>query len=178
MKDFLELCRARFSCRNYTGESVPREKLERCIEAARLAPSACNSQPWSFVVVDSPDRLADIAKCTQVMDGVNAFTNKAGAFIAVVEEHASLFPAIGKLIESQYFARNDLGAAALAICLEAADQGLGTCIMGIFDRPSLCRLLDIPEEKRISVVIAVGIPADNRTHEKRRRPIGEIVRYV
>lgn len=179
MKDFLDLCRARYSCRNFTGERVPREKLERCIEAARLAPSACNAQPWGFVVVDSPEKLPAVAKCAQPLEGFNKFTDKAGAFIIVMEEHAVLMPGIRKLIDSQYFAKGDCGMAALSICLEAADQGLGTCIIGMFDREGLCKELDIPIEKTFTVMIAVGIPADaDREHPKNRKAAEEIARYV
>lgn len=178
MKDFLELCKTRQSCRNFDGRSVEREKLTKCVEAARLAPSGCNSQPWSFVVVDDPKLVPEVAKCAQVMEGVNTFTDKAGAFIVVLEEHAVLLPGIRKLLDSQYFAKHDVGAATLALCLEAAEQGLGSCIMGMFDREKLSGLLDIPIEKRFAVVIALGYPAEERIREKRRKPLEEIVRYV
>ncbi|MDR1965757.1 MAG: nitroreductase family protein, partial [Synergistaceae bacterium] len=93
MSDFLELCRQRQSCRSFSGERVERAKLEKCVEAGWLAPSGCNGQPWSFVVVDDPKKTAEVAKCAQPM-GNNGFTDKAGAFIVVLEEHAVLMPAL------------------------------------------------------------------------------------
>ena len=75
MKDFFDLIARRESCRNYDpNKKVETEKLVKCIEAARLAPSACNSQPWSFVVVNSPSVSPQVAKCVQGM-GMNRFTD-------------------------------------------------------------------------------------------------------
>lgn len=178
MKDFLELCKTRQSCRNFSGKAVEREKLERCIEAASLAPSGCNSQPWSFVVIDDPKLLQEVAKCAQPMEGLNQFTDKAGAFIVVLEEHAVLMPMIRKLLDSQYFAKGDLGAATVSICYEAADQGLGTCILGMYDREKLCQLLSIPMEKQFGAFIAVGYPAEETIRPKVRKPLADIARYM
>ena len=178
MKDFLELCKTRQSCRNFNGKPVEREKLTKCVEAARLAPSGCNAQPWSFVVVDDPAVVPKVAACAQPVEGWNTFTSKAGAFIVVLEEHAVLLPKIRCLLDSQYFAKGDLGAAALSICLEATDQGLGVCILGIYDREKLCQTLGIPIEKQFGVLIALGYPTDETVRPKTRKPLDEIVRYV
>ena len=175
--EFMELCKRRQSCRSYADRPVEREKLTRCIEAARLAPSACNSQPWSFVVVVNPALLPEVAKCTQQL-GANGFTSEVKAFIVVLEEHAVLSPRLREFMDSQYFAKGDLGGAALAICLEAEAQGLGTCIMGLFNREGLCNLLDIPKEKRFFCVIAVGYPASDKVRDKIRKPLEEIVRFA
>ncbi|MDR3135814.1 MAG: nitroreductase family protein, partial [Deltaproteobacteria bacterium] len=146
MTEFIEHALQRESCRQYSDQPVERQKLVKCLEAARLTPSACNSQPWSFVVVDSPEKVAEVAKTTMQL-GINEYIAKAKAFFVVVEEHAKLIPKIASLIDSQYFARGDLGAASYALTLEAASLGLGTCILGLFDRPKLRELLDIPVDK-------------------------------
>ena len=177
MQDFLELCRRRESCRNFSEKPVEREKLERCVEAARLTQSGCNSQPWSFVVVDTPEMVREVAKCGQQM-GINAFLEKAQAFIIVLEEHAALMPMIRSVLDSQYFAKGDLGAAAHTVCLAAAEQGLGTCMIGLYNRERLCELLDIPAEKQFAAYIAVGYPATDKPREKTRKPLAEIVRYA
>lgn len=130
MQDFMELCQRRQSCRDFADKPVEREKLVRCIEAARLAPSGCNAQPWSFVVVENPDIVPEVAKCSQQL-GFNEYISKARAFIVVLEEHAVLMPAIRRIVDSQYFAKGDLGAAVLSICLQAESMGLGSCILGI-----------------------------------------------
>lgn len=177
MNDFLELCQRRQSCRDFSDRPVEHEKLLKCIEAARLTPSACNSQPWSFVVVETPEVVSQIAPCAQQM-GMNPFLTKAKAFIVVLEEHAVLAPVIRKLIDSQYFAKGDLGATTMCICLEAESQGLGTCIIGIYDREKICELLNIPIEKQFAALIAVGYPADNKIREKSRKVLTDIVRFV
>ena len=72
---FLDLVKKRYSVRNYQSTVVPRDKIERCIEAARLAPSACNSQPWKFVVVDEPELIGELAKAA--FEGLLDFNNFA-----------------------------------------------------------------------------------------------------
>ena len=177
MKDFLELAAQRQSCRAFADKPVEHEKLVKCIEAARLAPSGCNAQPWSFVVVETPALAAEVAKACQPMD-MNGWNTSAKAFIVVLEEHAVLMPAIRKMIESQYFAKADVGGAYLSICLEAASLGLGTCLMGMFDREHLAKTLDIPIEKTFAVVVAVGYPADEKIRDKKRKPLEEIARFM
>ena len=177
MGEFLELSKRRQSCRKYDGRKVEHEKLAACVEAARLAPSACNSQPWSFVVVENETLLPEVAKCAQ-SSGINQFTENAGAFFVVLEEHAVLMPNLRKMLDSQYFAKCDVGGVIYALTLAAAEQGLGTCIIGMFDRPRLCELLDIPVEKHIAMLIAVGYPAEDAVRDKVRKPVADIVRYV
>ncbi|MDR1132736.1 MAG: nitroreductase family protein [Synergistaceae bacterium] len=177
MGDFLELAARRQSCRSFSGAKTDRDKLTKCVEAARLAPSGCNGQPWSFVVVDDPDKVAEVGKCGRAF-GSNAFTEKAGAFIVVLEEYAELKPALREVLDSQFFAKGDIGGAVLSICLEAADLGLGTCIIGLFNREKIAELLGLPREQRIGALISVGCPSDGTIRPKVRKPLEEIVRYV
>ena len=177
MNDFLELCLRRQSCRSFADTPVEHEKLLKCVEAGNFAPSACNSQPWSFVVAETPDLVSEAAKCGQQMN-MNAFLTNAKAFIIVLEEHAVLNASVRKILDSQYFAKGDLGAATVQVCLEAETQGLGTCIIGVYDREGLCKLLNIPTEKQFAAFIAVGYPADNKVRIKDRKPIEEKVRFV
>ncbi|MDR1438705.1 MAG: nitroreductase family protein [Clostridiales bacterium] len=177
MGDFLELCRNRQSCRKFSDRSVEREKLLKCVEAGQLAPSACNSQPWSFVVAEKPDVVAEVAKCGQQMN-FNGFLSGAKAFIVILEEHAVLAPPIRKIFDSQSFAKGDLGAATVQTCLEAASLGLGTCIIGLYDRERLCELLGIPAGKQFGAFIAVGYPADEKIRPKDRKPLESVARFV
>ena len=179
MNDFLELAARRQSCRDFSGARVERGKLTKCVEAGRLAPSGCNGQPWSFVVVDDPEKVAVLAKCAQPFGATtNIFTDKAGAFIVVLEEHAVLMPMVRKMVDSQIFAKGDIGGAVLNICLEAADLGLGTCIIGFYDRETIAATLGLPPEQRFGALIAVGCPASDAIRPKVRKPLEEIVRYV
>ncbi len=178
MKDFFDLIARRESCRNYDpNKKVETEKLVKCIEAARLAPSDCNSQPWSFVVVNSPSVSPQVAKCVQGM-GMNRFTDNCPAFLIVVEEKATLTAKISGAFKDQQFAQIDIGLATSQICLAAVDQGLSTCIMGWLDEKKLKELLQIPKSKRIRLVLSVGYAADERLREKKRKNLDEIMRIV
>lgn len=178
MKDFFDLIARRESCRRYDPEkSVEKEKLIKCIEAARIAPSACNSQPWSFVVANSPSISPQVAKCVQGM-GMNRFTDGCPAFLVVVEEKAKLMSVFGGAMQDQQFAQTDIGIAAAYICLAAVEQGLSTCIMGWLDEKKLRALLGIPKSKRIRLVLSVGYAASGGLREKKRKQLEEIMRFV
>jgi nitroreductase len=177
MNDFLDLCLRRQSCRNFSDRPVEHEKLVKCVEAGRLTPSGCNAQPWSFVVAESPDVVTEVAKCGQLLK-MNPFLSKAKAFIVVLEEHAVLAPLIRPLLDSQYFAKGDLGAATVHICLEAAAQGLGSCIIGMYDREKICELLNISVGRQFGALIAIGYPADDRIRPKDRKKFEEVARFV
>jgi nitroreductase len=177
MEDFMELCLRRQSCRSYADKPVEHEKLVRCVEAARLAPSGCNAQPWSFVVVENPDLVPEVAKSSQQLGG-NEYISQAKAFIVVLEEHAVLMPRLRCMLDSQYFAKGDIGMAILHICLEAETLGLGTCILGLYDRDKLCKLLDIPTDKQFGGLVALGYPASNEVRPKVRKPLENIARFI
>ncbi|MDL2307737.1 nitroreductase family protein [Desulfovibrio sp. OttesenSCG-928-C06] len=177
MSDFFELCKRRQSCRSFADKPVEHEKLVKCIEAARLAPSGCNAQPWSFVVVEDPAIVPEVAKAAMQL-GVNEYMAGAKAFIVVLEEHAVLIPAVRKVFDSQTFAKGDMGAAIMCITLAAEEQGIGSCVLGLYDRERLCELLDIPADKRFGGLIALGYPSKDRIREKARKPLEDIVRFV
>ncbi|MDR1545366.1 MAG: nitroreductase family protein [Deltaproteobacteria bacterium] len=177
MADFLELAARRQSCRVFSDLPVEHEKLVKCVEAARLAPSACNSQPWKFVVVEKPELVTEVAKCTNQL-GINANLSKAKAFVVILEDHAKLMSKLAALVDSQTHAKGDLGGAALSLCLEAESLGLGACMVGLFDRPKLSELLDLPADQRYFLVVAVGYPATPKVRNKDRKPLEDIVRFV
>ncbi len=177
MKDFFELCKQRQSCRDFADKPIEHEKLIKCIEAARLAPSACNSQPWRFVVAETPDIVKQVAKCTQEL-GINAYTDGAKAFIIVLEDHAVLMPKIRSFLDSQYFAKGDLGAAEVTLCYAAQEQGLGSCVLGIYNREKLCEILNLKPDTRFFCVIALGYPKNETTLPKKRKDIEEIAKFV
>jgi nitroreductase len=102
----------------------------------------------------------------------------AKAFIIVLEEHAVLSPVISCFLDSQYYAKGDIGAATAYICLEATAQGLGSCIIGIYDRKKIGELLNIPVEKQFGSVIALGYPLNDIVRQKKRKAFEDIVRFV
>ena len=176
MSDFFELVSKRESCRAYSTKEVEKEKLLKCIEAARLSPSACNSQPWSFVVATG-ERGNEVAKCTQ-KSGMNKFTDNCPAFIIITEEQASLSAKIAGVIASQHYAQIDIGLATAHICYAATEQGLSTCILGWFDEKKLAETLGIPKSKRIRLVISIGYAENENLREKKRKSFDDIVTFV
>ena len=83
--EFIDLVKKRQSDRKYKNTPVDREMIIRCLEATRLAPSACNSQPWKFVVVDKPELLSEMASAAAGM-GMNKFAVQCPVIVAVVLE--------------------------------------------------------------------------------------------
>lgn len=177
MSSFIDLCASRQSCRKFSDKPVEREKLISCVEAARLAPSGCNSQPWSFILVRDPALVAKVAKATMQLE-LNSWTDTVPAFFVVIEEHAVLMPKLRCVIDSQYFAGGDVGAATAYLCLEAEAQGLGTCVLGMFDRENLSQILDIPADKRIRLIVAAGYQEEPIVRPKKRKPLEQILWVV
>ncbi len=178
MNDFMKLVDARQSCRSYDPSLRPtREQLERCIEAARLAPSACNSQPWHFTVVNDPAIASAVAEATQLY-GLNKFTANCPAFIVICEQPARLLARVANVVTQQHYAPMDIGIATAHLCYAAAAQGLSTCIMGCFNEDRLRELLPLPEKGRVKLVLAIGTAAEDPHREKKRKPMEEICTYV
>ena len=176
--NFSELINKRESCRSYNGASVEREKIANCIDAARLAPSACNSQPWKFIVVDEAEKHSKMADFVHdKILGMNKFAEKAGAFIVVIEEKAVLSAKIAEKIKSQNYAQMDLGMAVENLCLMAAEQGLGTCILGWFEEKNIKKLLNIPSSRRVRLVISIGTPETDKIRTKIRKNTADILSY-
>lgn len=176
--NFLELAKSRYSCRSYKDEPVERAKLISCVEAAINGPSACNSQPWSFIITD--DREKALALSETMRDGplrMNAFTKDCPAFIVIVEEAANISAKLGAKYKDQEYAQIDIGIAAQSICLNATDLGLGTCIMGWFNEKNAAKLLGVPRGKRIRLIISVGYPAGTPPKSKNRKPFEQKVRF-
>ncbi len=176
--DFLEFVSTRQSDRAFDpNRMVEKEKLERIIQAARLAPSACNAQPWHLIVVDEPELKNKVADATSArLLGINHFTKQAPIHILLVEEKVNLTSGIGGLIKSKDYAQLDLGIVAAHIALAAHAEGLGSCILGWFDEPKMRQLLDIPKNKRVWLDIVIGYSVQP-LREKKRKPISEIVTY-
>ena len=173
MKDFFELVNNRQSCRKYLDKPVEKEKLIKCIEAARVAPSACNSQPWHFVIVNNRELSAKVADCIQ--DSImNKFTRECRAFIIAVEESGNITSRAGELLKKQDFRATDVAIACEHICLMAEELELGTCILGWFNEKNLKNLLNINKNKWVRLVIAIGYPADKTVRKKVRKDLNDI----
>ncbi len=177
MDEYFNLIRLRQSCRNFSGRPVEREKLIKCAEAARLAPSACNSQPWEFVAVTGGPLREKAAQCAQAL-GFNQFTQKCPAFVAAVEKTALLDTPQKRGIPDQMYAQFDLGLATMQFCLAATAQGLATCILGGVDKESLNKLLKVSGKERVYVLLAVGYAADASLRTKQRKSLDDVIRFA
>ena len=165
---FLELVAARQSDRVYDGgREVEPEKLERILEAARLAPSACNAQPWRFVVVTDKELAVKVGKATAGL-GMNKFAKDAPVHILVIEESANITSKLGGKVKDKHFPLIDLGIATAHISLAAESEGLGSCILGWFDEKEIKKLTGIPANKRLLLDIVVGYPAKEKRKKIRK----------
>ncbi|MDR0989369.1 MAG: nitroreductase family protein [Prevotellaceae bacterium] len=174
--NFLELVAARQSDRAYdNSRPVEPEKLERILEAARLAPSACNAQPWRFVVVTDAGLAARVGKATASL-GMNKFARQAPVHILVVEESANITSMLGAKIKQKYFPLMDIGIVAAHIALAAQSEGLGSCILGWFDEKTIKELTGIPAGKRLLLDITIGYSTKEK-RPKARKAMEKVVSY-
>lgn len=172
---FLELVQQRRSVRAYTDTPVEKEKIHRCLEAARLAPSACNSQPWHFIVVDDPEVKDRIARETiGPVISFNHFSFQAPVLVVAVLEPSNLTARVGNLRQKIQFNLLDLGIAAEHFCLQATEEGLGTCMMGWFKEDPVKEILKIPRSKKVALLITLGYAAEEEAPPKKRKNLEDI----
>ena len=175
---FLDIANKRYSVRNYKNVSVPQEKINRCVEAARLAPSACNSQPWKFIIVDDPELVNELAKAAfEGLLNFNHFAFKAPVLILIVSERQKAFAKFGSIVKRKNFSQMDIGIVAEHFCLQAAEEELGTCMLGWFNERKVKKILSIPKLKRIELMISAGFSADDNIPQKNRKDVDDILSY-
>jgi nitroreductase len=176
-KTLLNLILRRQSDRSYSDQPVESEKIERIIEAGRIAPSACNAQPWKFIVVTDNDLRIKISEAASAkLLGMNTFISQAPLLIVVVREKANLSSRIGSTVKNKDYSLIDIGIASENICMQAAAEGLGSCMIGWFDEAQIKKILGIPASKRVELIITLGYTTKD-TREKRRKPASETVSY-
>ena len=172
--DFLEIAKTRQSCRGYDPQRpVEPEKLEAILEAARLAPSACNGQPYHFTVCKG-ETAAEVARATQSL-GMNKFASQAPVLIVISEEAYVKSAAMGARVKGNDYRSIDIGIAAAFITAEAAAQGLGSCILGWFDDEKIRSICGLSHPVRL--VITLGYPKDT-LRAKKRKDLSELVSYT
>lgn len=165
--DFLQLTRSRTSVRCYTGEAVSREDMDYIMECARMAPSACNKQPWRFVIIESEQAKNDIRKCY-----TREWFAAAPTYILCMRntEESWVRPD-----DHKQHGDIDLAIAAEHICLAAADRGLGSCWVCNYDVEKMRSLFPMDGYEAVAI-IPIGHPApDTPTAEKKRKAMDDIV---
>lgn len=170
---FSDLAKLRQSCRSYNPQKpVEEEKINAILEAARLAPSACNGQPYHFTVCRG-DVALDVARATMGM-GMNRFAADAPVLIVISEEPYVKTAALGAKVKGNDYRSIDIGIAAAYLTAEATEQGLGTCILGWLDDEKIRAICSL--EHPVRLVITVGYPKDDDPlRNKKRKPLDELV---
>ena len=178
--DFATIMETRKSCRAYQDKPVSREDLMKIIEAGRLTPSGCNAQPWKFIVVDEPEAKEKLCDALVVENGMTGAPWRAQvpAFILLCEQEAKVKPAVlSHYGDSQRFAQGDIGAAAMNMCHQAMELGLGTCAIGMSDQAKMQAYFGIPAECEVRMALAVGYSAETNNPPKVRKPLEEVCSY-
>ncbi len=167
---FHDIVANRYSCRHYSQEPVSQEQILEILECARLAPSACNRQPWKFMVITAPEELS----------AVHASYNRDW-----IKEAPVAIIVLGNRNEAwhrsydEYDATDiDIAITTEHICLAATSMGLGTCWICNFDPITLRTGMNIPEEWEPLAIIPVGKPAEDiAIPEKKRKNNDEIIQW-
>lgn len=174
--NFTEIAQQRQSCRAYNPDrAVEQEKLQAILEAARLAPSACNGQPYHITVCKG-EAAKKVAKATQGM-GMNKFAIQAPLQLVISEMPYVKSAAMGAKIKHNDYRSIDIGILSAYITAEATAQGLSTCILGWFDDGKIRELCNL--EGSVRLVITLGYQKDDdKLRQKKRKDMDELVSFV
>ena len=173
--DFLEIARARQSCRAYEeGKPVEQEKLEAVLEAARLAPSACNGQPYHFTVCTGKAAEEVALACRGL--GMNKFAVQAPIVIVVSEKPYVKSAAMGAKVKGNDYRSIDIGIATAYLTAEATAQGLSTCILGWLDDAKIRKVCDLDMPVRLVITLGYAKEGD-ALRKKVRKDLTELVSY-
>lgn len=173
---FQKIVEGRRSIRRYIDSPVEREKILACLEAARLAPSADNTQPWRFLVLDDVGLKNDF--CNEVFSGiysVSKFARQAPVLIVILARLNIIAHRVGKQIQNIHFHLLDIGIAGEHIVLQAEELGLGTCWIGWFNTRKARKVLNVPREYKIVSLLSMGYYERKPSKSKKRKRLDEIV---
>ena len=177
-RSFLDLVRSRRSIRAYDKRAIDKKDLELCVEAGRYAPSACDSQPWKFIVIDDAAKKEMIAQNVfSGIYGMNSFANNAAAFIVLVSKEIKFPSWAGGVLRNTDFRRIDIGIACDHLVLQARELGIGTCILGWFNEKRLKKILSVPRSKKIELVISLGYPLSAKIPKKHLKDKNEVISF-
>ena len=171
--NFYEIAQNRQSCRSYDAtRAVEEDKLNAILEAVRLAPSACNGQPYHLTVCRGEVAKA-VAKATMGM-GLNKFSIDAPVLIVISEEPYCKTAALGAKVKGNDYRSIDIGIAAAYLTAEATAQGLDTCILGWLDDEKIREICSLSHPVRL--VVTLGYAKENdKLRTKKRKEIDELV---
>jgi nitroreductase len=175
MPVFMDLVRSRRSIRRFLPGPVESDKLEACLEAARLAPSAHNAQPWRFLVVDDPGLKDELGRAAfSGIYGMSRFAAQAPVIVVILARKDLVAHHLGRQIQKTAFHLIDIGIAGEHFILQAEELGLSTCWMGWFSPRKARRVLKVPRKYKIVAFVPVGYAASRPPRETVRLPLAEI----
>ena len=172
--DFMKIAENRQSCRSYCDQPVEKEKLDAILRAARLAPSACNGQPYQITVCTGENAKL-VAAATQGM-GMNKFASQAPVLLVISEMPYVKSAALGAKVKGNDYRSIDIGIVAAYLTAEATAQGLGTCILGWLDDQKIRDICDLKYPVRL--VITLGYAAEDKLRPKKRKELEEFVKEM
>lgn len=174
--NFYEIAQTRQSCRSYDPtRPVEEEKIKAILETARIAPSACNGQPYHFTVCRG-DAAKKVAKATQGM-GMNKFASDAPVLLVISEMPYVKSAALGAKVKGNDYRSIDIGIASAYITAEACAQGLSTCILGWLDDAKIREICGL--EGAVRLVITIGYAKEgDKLREKKRKALSELVTEI
>ncbi|MGB2907446.1 MAG: nitroreductase family protein [Candidatus Aminicenantaceae bacterium] len=172
---FRRLIEDRKSIRRYEDRPVEREVLLQCLDAARIAPSAENAQPWRFLVIDDPEIKARFSD--EVFSGiykVTKFAAQAPVLILFLARLNVVTHHIGRQVQNIHFHYIDIGIAGQHLALQAEELGVGSCWLGWFSVRKARRFFNIPSKYKIISMQALGYYDKKPSKERKRKPLEEI----
>ena len=174
--NFTEIAQNRQSCRSYdASREVEQEKLNAILESARLAPSACNAQPYKITVCRG-EAAAKVAKAVQGM-GMNKFASDAPVLLVLSEQPYNATAALGAKVKKNDYRSIDIGIMTAYLTAEATAQGLSTCILGWLDDAEIRKICDLDAPVRLVVTLGYA-KEDDKLRQKKRKDMTELVAYV
>ena len=180
--DFFELVMKRKSVRSFSEKNITDSDLHKCVEAARMAPSACNSQPWKFILIKDKKKKEELVKAAvnglyTDKIGPNKLLFEAPVIVALVVEKMKLTAKSGALIKGTDYSLIDVGIAGEHFILQATELGIGTCWVGWFNEKKVKKALQIPKYLRVPCLIAMGYPKNEMERKKKRKDLDQILSF-
>jgi nitroreductase len=165
----LDVFQKRKSVRGYKDDPIPEDMLMRVMEAARLAPSGKNFQPWKFIIVRDADMRKNLAEASRGQ----TFMAKAPIIIVACGFPERSYQRQGNYMSSWAI---DVSIAVEHLMLQAQEEGLGTCWIGAFEEKEVKRLMGIPSKVKVLALTPLGYP-DEKPRDRGRKPLEDIISY-
>ena len=168
---FISIAKKRYSCRSYSSQPVPNETIEQVLEAARIAPSAVNAQPFRLIVITDVSLREEVSNCYS-----RPWLKTAPVIIVACGDHSVSW----RRADGKDHCDIDVAIAVDHITLSAADLGLGTCWICKFDAMKCSEILKLPAHVSPIALIPLGYPADcneNTERHTKRKPLNDLVRW-